>query len=772
MTSSVDKGTMVGSDNSKDAPSKPRQVPAKRPPFPTPAPSALQPATTAPTSSSSSSSLPSSSRVTSPLAYTSVIDSPLLPFIPLAAPQIGNIRAGLKRRRSSFPPAAIPGSSLAHEYPWVVGGTPAGKTFHHDIKADWNVPLPVPNLAPETVNSNVPTFSSLLHFDPTPLHTPTNLLSSLLFPTVQSADSANVMVPIADSSVGGPSTPKDTPRSPGTIARFGADLAWKTILGSVVEVEGVGEIEVTKVMLEVWRRGGGDVVTSQNLWLNIVIALQLPSQTVGARIPTPSTESAAALQKVYNLTLRPWEASIFCGLLANYTSPSSASSSGHRRASTPVYGPATPTKELDLSQWTNFSPGTNDLSSLLGVGITPKHTINVPSSLGQFEFHAEADRRTSSAEQSVNGLEALLAEIEEGHAANERAAVTEDGETENTYGNDVLFKAKRAQPSRQPSLYQLPTPNTDTTSPAGLERRHSSSAPGSCALSPEHAASPYVTASTTASAVSRAIPSVAAPAATEGSQGPRVAPPTSVPMPTSTFVPPPPMCMFFSPQFRDLEKGKVGVWKGDLEITGRGGGRFSILIVGEENTGHLWQSHLWPTKISYPPEPAAEGQTTTSSCTSTMIPVSHLAREGFTPITMGMVLCNDANISEYVAMVQGFHAEGVAFHLPNPAKLPIVFLPAKFDSADPLQRLGIAFMSKPGMPLPKPVSIAVKQQAAKTVAAEQDRKRKRQRRQSAPAKASVGSHRRRKSEISENDGPEVVRLDSPKESAIDEEEDD
>ena len=42
-----------------------------------------------------------------------------------------------------------------------------------------------------------------------------------------------------------------------------------------------------------------------------------------------------------------------------------------------------------------------------------------------------------------------------------------------------------------------------------------------------------------------------------------------------------------------------------------------------------------------------------------MIPVSHLARDGFTPIAMGMVLCNDPDVTSYVQMVQGFHAEGV-----------------------------------------------------------------------------------------------------------------
>lgn len=158
------------------------------------------------------------------------------------------------------------------------------------------------------------------------------------------------------------------------------------------------------------------------------------------------------------------------------------------------------------------------------------------------------------------------------------------------------------------------------------------------------------------------------------------------------------MCMFFSPAFHDLQKDKVGVWKGDLEIRGRGGGKFSVLIVGEQSTGHLWQSNTWPADISYPTEPLVNENAT---ATATMIPVSHLAREGFTPAAMGMVLCNDSNIEAYVQMVQGLHAEGVAFHLNSPGRLPIVFLPAKFDSNDQLQRLGIAFMTKAGYPLPR-----------------------------------------------------------------------
>ena len=243
-----------------------------------------------------------------------------------------------------------------------------------------------------------------------------------------------------------------------------------------------------------------------------------------------------------------------------------------------------------MSMWTNFSPGTGDLSALIPLvsGSTPKHPP-APSALGQFEYHAESDRRRRSMTvDSTSGLEALLAEMEEGHAANERAHNMLLQGTGETYDMKNLFKSsgEPSQLMRQSSTYQLPTPDTESTSPNGFGGRNVSSAPASCYLSPEGAASPYVTASTTASSVSRIIPSVDAPHVEFSTT--RVAPPTSLHIPPSNFVPPPPMCMFFSPQYRDLERGKVGVWKGDLEIVGRGGGTFSILIVGEEGTGHFW----------------------------------------------------------------------------------------------------------------------------------------------------------------------------------------
>jgi len=127
-----------------------------------------------------------------------------------------------------------------------------------------------------------------------------------------------------------------------------------------------------------------------------------------------------------------------------------------------------------------------------------------------------------------------------------------------------------------------------------------------------------------------------------------------------------------------------------------------------------------------------------------MTPVAHLAREGYVPSAMAMVLCNDPDIQGFCTMVQGLHQEGVvrlvatnkhgdgadyqAFHLPNSKRLPLMFLPAKFDSNDNLQRLGLAYMTKGGAPAPKPIATPA------PVVAKDDGKKKR-RRQSAPAQA-------------------------------------
>ena len=52
--------------------------------------------------------------------------------------------------------------------------------------------------------------------------------------------------------------------SPGRLAQSATDIAWKTILSSVVDVEGVGEVGVCRVLQEIWKRGGGDMVRREN----------------------------------------------------------------------------------------------------------------------------------------------------------------------------------------------------------------------------------------------------------------------------------------------------------------------------------------------------------------------------------------------------------------------------------------------------------------------------------------------------------------------------
>ncbi|RSH83657.1 hypothetical protein EHS25_005561 [Saitozyma podzolica] len=190
--------------------------------------------------------------------------------------------------------------------------------------------------------------------------------------------------------------------------------------------------------------------------------------------------------------------------------------------------------------------------------------------------------------------------------------------------------------------------------------------------------------------------------------------------------------------------GRSGCGKAISTSEGKEGAKFSVLIVGEEATGHIWQSHTWPTVIAYPIIPPAA----TESFTSTMIPVSQLQREGFTPGAMGMVLCNDSNISQYVSM---------AFYLPTAGKLSVVILPAKFNSVDPLERLGIAVMIKPGFPVPLPTAAA--SGASDSIEGPGEREelegsapRKKKRRQSAPTKGSQpvtakGSGRRRRRSI-------------------------
>jgi hypothetical protein len=252
-----------------------------------------------------------------------------------------------------------------------------------------------------------------------------------------------------------------------------------------------------------------------------------------------------------------------------------------------VYGEWTPVKpvgEIELSEWTTLTPGGEwpSLSTTLASGsaLTPTRPFSPALGLPPIEFSDSPSRPSSRAEgDGIKGINEILEQMEDGEALREREAALAD--------------------------QLLPPPNPDTSE---------DSSPSESVATPREPAnslvsSPFVSGSSVLP-VPSATPNGLAATAVVPSPDPAVCAPTplalSQPKPVPVlqggrrqrgmqldisapaFIPPPPMCMFFSPAFRDLQKGKVAVWKGDLTVRGRGGGTFNILIVGEEGSDNAW----------------------------------------------------------------------------------------------------------------------------------------------------------------------------------------
>ncbi|KLT45443.1 hypothetical protein CC85DRAFT_135026 [Cutaneotrichosporon oleaginosum] len=631
-------------------------------------------------------------------AEQSLLNTPVeapspLPIISAAPAQVAAMRRGLHRRRSSFPPAVGSTVTGANNYPWVVGGTPPaskiGPPTGDALSGYGNEIGPFSNGI-----SSPAAWESLLNFDNfesgTKSNPPFEATFALEGDTVVSTSPKNKLL---------------TPKKGFGLERTASNSeAWRLALNRTVEVEGVGQVGVARILSEVWKRGGPAAVTSQGLWPNVLMSLSLATGGSNVHVGTPSASAALSLQALYNVAARPHETNVFAGLLSNYVA-STAPLVVNAFQDGQVYGAWTPTKGLseELSQWTTFTPGEEwpSLSTTLpsGSGLTPRREFSPALGLPPIDISDPLDTvprpGSRGAGDAMTGIDAILAEMEEDERIRESQSVSSSAgpsQPEWTKSNSTAQASTQASPA----TVVTPTENDPFVTRAGTSSN--AEEPVEYMIS-----SPFVSGGSmlsSATSASTNIPTVSPETAqTAGTviamRGPRPRAPTlQLPLPDVPFIPPPPMCMFFSPSFRDLQEGKVAVWKGDLTIRGRGGGRFNVLIIGEAASGHLWKSHTWPEALTYPSGPAM-----TESCTATMIPVSTLAREGLLPVTMGMVLCNDENIAPFVNMVQGLHAEGVAFHLPMPdTTLPIVFLPAKFDSADPLQRLGIAFMTKGGVP--------------------------------------------------------------------------
>ena len=262
-----------------------------------------------------------------------------------------------------------------------------------------------------------------------------------------------------------------------------------------------------------------------------------------------------------------------------------------------------------MSQWTNLTPGF-DWSTILN-GIGPAVTADP---FDPREDLVGEHRRNSlrQEEDQARGIDELLAAMEEGRELHEREAqaLLQSQSQSQAPTNAVpepkavslslpvspsltpvqppASKNKAATTTTTAAENYLPTPQTDASeSPANYTTRQNSFTAAS-----DQGASPHVTACSYKSAASSALStvskalSVGSGSAAAGSS--RAAHPTSLAMPVNSFVPPPPMCMFFSPSFKDITQGKLGVWKGELEVKGQSGGKFSILVIGEQGTESIW----------------------------------------------------------------------------------------------------------------------------------------------------------------------------------------
>jgi hypothetical protein len=306
------------------------------------------------------------------------------------------------------------------------------------------------------------------------------------------------------------------------------------------------------------------------------------------------------------MTVRKCEASAFTGLLGQFLSPTQQNnghshSNRHSFDQVPIYGAATPTKEFDASQWTNLTPGfdwSTILNTVGGAEVEPFDTKDPREEFVGGQRRSSTRNGYGNEDDQVKGIDELLAEMDESREANERKAsmtkgvtIVTPGQTTYTPGqtpaSSSASASKSADKGKSPAVMNdnyLPTPETNHSP---LDSRHNSFTPPG----PDQAASPYVTGGSIAT-TSASVSSGLSRALSSGS-GSRAPHPTMLTMPVNEFRPPPPMCMFFSPSFKDLTQGKIGAWRGDLNV--KGAGKFSILVIAENGTENTWYVlTLWP----------------------------------------------------------------------------------------------------------------------------------------------------------------------------------
>lgn len=374
-------------------------------------------------------------------------------------------------------------------------------------------------------------------------------------------------------------------------------------------------------------------VSAHYLWPSILIALSPRTDSLppGVRVSTPCAQASLGLQNLYSLTLHPWESAIFSGLLAAFaavstTKPSYASSQINAVAAarsaldavlgdvSSLSGSSKTTKELDSLQRMNIDPVAEcsmiGVGSSIGTDLTPTPHV-CPTMVGgpgasalafgkvgetSKEQHWRSSASQTDEGESTMGIDDLITAMAEDDEEQERQLVALAAAKFSIQGQPSAPAVPTSKAGYADNASHLLTLDTGTLrSPVTGQRRprprsvgsSESSREGSEKLTPpEFAPSSFTPATTDASPAST--PRATKVAEVESAPAANAGLALQLSFPSTPCIPPPPMCMFFSPSFHDLHSGKVGVWKGDLEIKGRGGGIFSVLIVGEEVTGYLW----------------------------------------------------------------------------------------------------------------------------------------------------------------------------------------
>ena len=194
--------------------------------------------------------------------------------LPRPSARMAPLRSSLPRRRSSLPPASSL-STTPNSSPWVSGDL-AGPYAADMAKGDKFAGLAdeMSAMAGAEWTTDTGGWEALLDFggdsNRAESKAGTGLAFDRIFPeppfpqpmSRSRSDPAGEPRPPHPANVNRSSSGTAVASlSPDQLAQFSADLAWKTILSSIVEVEGVGETSVARVLQEIWQRGGGDAVS-------------------------------------------------------------------------------------------------------------------------------------------------------------------------------------------------------------------------------------------------------------------------------------------------------------------------------------------------------------------------------------------------------------------------------------------------------------------------------------------------------------------------------